>query len=324
LAKYKRQDFMMRYAFDEFWPLVGGLPDNEALPYLGALIAELAYRHVPTFEFDAAKRAQLVVPSAAYRSIISGGAATNIEPALRDSDIQSFVVADRFVIAVGLAARDMLFVGFRGTVYLYDWRINLDAPLTPVASVFPTTLGSLLWPGTGRLHRGFTEEAVRIALKIRTEADKLGAPFKHVHLAGHSLGGAVAAIAEGLLTSVGDIKSTQIFGAPRYADTGHYYSRRTDPPIHFARKGDIVPAVPPRRMGYADHPRELDTNLNESVSGRQLRGAYFLWRSALFLAKRFKHHDIDGYRREIGNACGVKLADCELTDHRKLTDVKGA
>ncbi|GLS32028.1 Lipase (class 3) [Mesorhizobium albiziae] len=311
----------VQYSFDEFWSLVNGLSsDQRALPYVCALASELAYHHVPQFEIDAPKRAKLVVPCAAYRAIAAAGTATNVFTVLRERDLaRAFVAVDRFVIAAGFAVGDKLFVGFRGTAFLFDWRINLSAPLVPVAGVFPTTLGALLWPGAGRLHRGFAEEAVRIAIKIREEAEKIGGPFSKVYLCGHSLGGAVAAIAEGLLYPLGDIEPTHIFGAPRYADVSHYYSRRTAPPLQFKRAGDIVPAVPSRRMGYADHPREFDTQGREDPTLRDRTGAYFLWRTSLFAARSFEPHSMEGYRKELGIACGAKLAAQELTDRGKLT-----
>ena len=297
------------------------MPSNHrAVPYLCALVAELAYYHVPQFEIDAPKRAKLVVPSAAYRTIISAGLPTSVLQYLQEGDFTSFVAIDRRVVAVGVVADNKLFVGFRGTAFLFDWRINLRAPLIPVAGIgIPTFSNSWLWPGAGHLHRGFAEEAVRLSVRITEEVAKLGSGrFNEVYLSGHSLGGAVAAISENLLLTVGGLRPTHIFGAPRYADVAHCYSKFGAPPLQFKRDGDIVPAVPPKRLGYADHPSEYDTQGNQRPTLRDSLGAHFVWRASLFAARRLKPHFMEGYRGELGKACGAALADQQLTDHTKV------
>lgn len=310
----------MNYALDEFWRLLNDRSSQDNVrTYLCALVAELAYHHVPQFEIDEGpKRAKLVVPSDSYRRIVTAGVATNVIAYLQGLDLaRAFVAVDRAVIAVGFVAGDRLFIGFRGTAFLFDWRINLTAPLIPVFRGLG--LEGLLWPGVGRLHRGFAEEAVRISAKVREEVSKLtNQPVREVYLCGHSLGGAVAAISEGLLGSIGN-SSIRIFGAPRYADAGHYFSKRGILPLQVKRAGDIVPATPPKRLGYADHPREYDTRGNQHATLHNPFARSFLWCAALFLGKAFEPHNMEGYRRELGAACGAEFADQPLSDYEKLT-----
>jgi lipase (class 3) len=302
----------MTYAFDEFWPLVRG-PSRDGLPtYLCALVAELAYYHVPQFEIDAPKRAKLLVPSEGYRRIVTAGIPTDVR---QTGFERAFVAEDRGVIAIGFAEGDKLFIGFRGTAFLFEmWRINLRTPLVAVGQPW------MGWPWftTGRLHRGFAEEAMRISIIIRAEIEKLGgASPKEVYVSGHSLGGAVAAISAGLLGIEYDRISTEMFGAPRYADAAYYFSHINRPPLQIKRDGDIIPTLPPKWMGYADHPREFDTRGNPSPA---LYDRWpWLWRFALFSGTKCKPHWIEGYRQELGSRCKIPSASQPLTNHKKLT-----
>jgi predicted lipase len=113
----------------------------------------------------------------------------------------------------------------------------------------------------GRFHKGFAEEAVRIAVRIWQEiANWPKQDIKEVILSGHSLGGAVAAICEPLLwwRLANRCQQTQsvILGAPRYCDVAAQYSQLNFP-IQIKRSGDMVPTIPPRALGYADCPWEF-------------------------------------------------------------------
>src|ERR1043165_3908976 len=127
----------MRYAFDEIRTLVSKIPQpvsprDPTARYVAALFAELAYYHVPQFEIDAGKRA-LVVPCEAYRAIVRAGVATDIAAVIRGLDFPGgFVVVERGRVAVGLPIGRILFIGFRGTKFLFDWRVNLRHELVHV------------------------------------------------------------------------------------------------------------------------------------------------------------------------------------------------
>jgi hypothetical protein len=85
-----------------------------------------------------------------------------------------------------------------------------------------------------------------------------GLEDRRIFLSGHSLGGAVAALARNS-TSLWRA-TTCIFGAPRYADLTAYAVFPGPPPLHVRRPADLVPAVPPRRRGYVDHPYDFRTS----------------------------------------------------------------
>ncbi|MGB6493475.1 MAG: hypothetical protein WBE62_12225 [Methylocella sp.] len=286
--------------------------------YICALIAELAYYHVPQFEIDSKKRA-MIVPCEGYRTIVARGVATDIGVYLQGLDFpDAFVVVDRGVIAVGLLLNGLLFIGFRGTKFLFDWRINLRAPLVTVSSDFVRGPFRADY-SRGRIHRGFAEEAVRISARILDVLrDKGVTQVDHVFLAGHSLGGAVAALSERLLRFDG--LSTIVFGTPRYCDVSEYYTSLRGPPTQIARSGDIIPFVPPRSFGYADHPYEFNTSGTPVIrSFVQSSVPFFIWRLALFVGKFFEPHSMEMYRRELGIAASVPFSDKALAPYETLT-----
>jgi len=154
----------MKYAIDELWDCINKLkfpvgPRDPHAMYVSALLSELTYLYVPQQEIDDKKRA-IVVPCDDYQAIVRLGAATTPLGYLRgEGDFaNAFVIESRGAIAVGIAAKGLLFIAFRGTQFLYDWRINLTARLTNFWS-HPLFFG-------GRVHWGFAEEAVRISHRI--------------------------------------------------------------------------------------------------------------------------------------------------------------
>lgn len=308
----------MPYAFDEFRDLARKLPDpisvtDPTAMYLCALVSELAYYHVPQFEIEARKRAQLI-PCTAHAEIIKAQVTTNLLLYLQELDFQkeAFVVVDRSVIAVAIAVRNILFIGFRGTLFLYDWRINLDSSLYELSSRRNHMDGR----SGGRAHRGFAEESIRIMKKIHAAIEERQLDFNHIVLTGHSLGGAVASLSKLHRCQ----ESVCTLGAPRYCDVGfldHQYYR--DLPVQVQRPGDIVPLLPPRWMGYADHPVAVNTSGKPDMSARNSSSVpMFLWQAALFVGRRFQQHDIGAYRRELGYTANAPGADDSLAPYGKL------
>jgi len=268
--------------------------------YLCSLISELAYYHVPQWEIDGKKRAKLI-PCEAYQQIVARGVPTTPGEVLRKLDFgATFVVEDRGVIAVGLATNRLLFIGFRGTQFLFDWKINLRCRLAPFN---PRVLGRppfLIGTASGRVHRAFAEEAMRISTRIidAIRDTNLG-DIDHVFMTGHSLGGAVAAISESFIRIAST--STCLLAAPRYADFSAYATNPDGPPTQIRRPGDIVPTVPPKSFGYIDHPYEFTTAGKPYLDPKEyssLPGALLRW--SRFLAGGFEAHSVEAYRRELG------------------------
>jgi hypothetical protein len=303
--------------------LVNGLSDpiDDRKPtarYVCALVSELAYYYVPQWEVDRQKRAKLI-PCDTYQMIVAGGAPTNLVDVFTRLELGgAFVVEGRGSIAVGVALNRLLFVGFRGTQFLFDWRVNLRSRLVPMGAP-PTLRGPFPQDSYGRLHSGFGEEAMRISSRVIDAVRDSGlGPIDHVFLSGHSLGGAVAAIADNFIRIARS--SVCIFGAPRYSDLSAYRALPFGPPTHIRRPGDIMPTVPPRSLGYADHPYESttagSTYIDPTPYGTAL-GGFLRW--AQFLASGFRPHSIEEYRRELGSTAHATGARLPLTPLEGLT-----
>lgn len=140
----------------------------------------------------------------------------------------------------------------------------------------------------------------------------------HVFLTGHSLGGAVAAISENFIRVAPT--SVCIFGSPRYADLSAYASLPDGPPAQVRRPGDVVPTVPPKLFGYADHPYEFGTNGTTYIDPASYSSAFggcIRW--VQFLAGHFEPHSIELYRYELGATAGASAASKPLIPTEKLT-----
>jgi hypothetical protein len=81
------------------------------------------------------------------------------------------------------------------------------------------------------------------------------------------------------------------------------------------RRGDEVPTVPPRMLGYADHPLVLSPDGTAFV-GPTLAGKLVAWPK--FVARFFHQHSIETYRRELGRAAGANGWNKRLTDFARL------
>lgn len=316
---------MYEYAIYEAQSLVRGLPspiDNRSptVRYLCALFSELAYYHIPQWELDDKKRAKLI-PCEVYRALVAGtgGSSSGVAIDFQSLDLpRGFVVADRGVVAVGMVLNRLLFIGFRGTQFLFDWKVNLRSKLVPVNAGFHLRPPFIFNTVCGRLHSGFSEEAARISIRVlEAIRDANFGEIDHVFLTGHSLGGAVAAISENFIKVAPT--SVCILGAPRYSDFSAYISLSHSPPAQVRRAGDVVPTVPPKAFGYADHPYEFTTSGTEYVDPAPYSlkfGGLIRWFQ--FLAGRFEPHDIEAYRNELGATAGAQGAMAPLTPVERL------
>ena len=139
-------------------------------------MSELAYYHIAKWEVDEKRRAKLV-PCDGFQELIRRGQSTDVERLLAQQEVRSFAVADRAVVAVGVAGPDVLFIGFRGTCELFDWGVNLRAELVAVDSRWRIEPPGLAVRTEGRVHRGFAKEALEITglARPRHEGDGMEA-----------------------------------------------------------------------------------------------------------------------------------------------------
>ena len=113
-----------------------------------------------------------------------------------------------------------------------------------------------------------------------------------------------------------------MFGAPRYCDLAAYESRFSSyksAPTQIQRPGDIVPLVPPRAFGYANHPLQFDTKGNHAFN--QLGSPRWprLLRLAIpFFREGCEAHSMESYRHELGDTANISSADVGLAPYEKL------
>jgi len=120
-------------------------------------------------------------------------------------------------------------VVFRGTTDLRDWLTNLRMAPEP-------------WPQGGAVHGGFARALDEVWPDVVAEVQTLELP---VFVTGHSLGGALATLA----AARHPFAAAYTFGAPRVGNAAFYQSLRS--PLHrVVHHRDVVPTLPPRRMGY--------------------------------------------------------------------------
>lgn len=118
---------------------------------------------------------------------------------------------------------------FRGTADLRDWITNVR--------IAPT-----MWPAGGRVHEGFARAATRVHDAMAAALASIDLP---TFVTGHSLGGALATLA----MSQHPFVASYTFGAPRVGDA-EFWQTITQPLYRVVNNGDLVPSLPPRRIGY--------------------------------------------------------------------------
>jgi len=269
------------------WAHVGGTNwTDSAFDWRKAAVSagfsKLAYLAIPNIEFEERGRFKLV-PCKKYLELIAARRSLLTQATLGAADFASpFIIPGELTVTVVARMRDVVFVAVRGTSKLYessaayDWRVNLTA--------IPKPINNSVW-----LHRGFAKAAFdnigtiyeKIAVAVGTDKDV------QVYVAGHSLGGAVAAILANVFTGhftppkfecpvCGELEcdlglrlllpsvhpewslnSAYTFGMPHFGnikavkDIGHS-------PYHVLHLNDVVPTVPPWFLGYAngqdEHP----------------------------------------------------------------------
>ena len=301
-------DDAVQYAFDEFPRLIHRKPSHRpCIEYLCALIAELSYYHVPKLEIDRSRRA-IIVPCEGYKMILRARIPTDVTEYIQDLDGTSFVVTTRRTVAVGLRFGKLLFVGLRGTQFLFDWRINVRGLFVDLSDVWRRRHTGLI------AHRGFLEEAHSMSRKLRPKIREF--PADRVFLAGHSLGGAVASLVRFFLGVPMSTMSTYVFGCPRYSRC-KWLPLSWSTPVNIQRVGDVIPSLPPRSMKYCDPRIRLDTELRDLLRPNAL-GSDLLCRLARCAARRFKPHNVELYRREVGRTSNANLWNARLAPYDRL------
>jgi predicted lipase len=183
--------------------------------------------------------AQRSFPSFAFRRLVASGRSLDATGAIGDGDFPTFAVTTRSSVVIGSVQQDRLFVGIRGTVFFYDWRINLRFRLQPIGN----------WWGAARVHAGFVEEAGRLLPLLQKKLDEFGC-VREIRFAGHSLGAALALLVAPAIRVGERHASATVFGTPRTGNAAAYWSHWPWPvSTHVRRDRDLAP--PSRRNGLA-------------------------------------------------------------------------
>ena len=230
--------------------------------YIASVFSLAAYQHIPAFEIENADRAKLI-PCEEYQTIY---ASRSFEAARRfletqEEGVNFFVVVREYVVVVLAKIRTALFISLRGTQSLYDLFVDLDFRRVS----FPAERGSLI-----RFHQGFFDAVASCFEEVVARAaERVKDDDTAIYITGHSLGGAMAAIMNAEMLAGFHWRSSArrhfsfgrffpracyAFGMPRYGN--HYAVTHLAHPFHVYNERDLIPAVPPRFLGFADCPDE--------------------------------------------------------------------
>lgn len=279
------------------------VPNDPYILYAAALMAEYTYYQILPEELDIArKRARIFVPSQAFEELIASGMSLLL-PQGTFGEMRVFTVYTKNVLATAINVGNCTFIGFRGTIRAYanDRRTNLSIKLVHLEGC--PRVG-------GKYHSGFAEEALRILNLVEAQLVKLGLGASQLILSGHSLGGAIAAVAQCILVGRGaKLVPTITFGAPRFCDKEAIAARNSieHAPVQIRRHGDFAPFVPGRVFGYADPvvqyaPNGMPLKSRASTACELMRSAFSMAATAAGA------HSMERYRTDIEPIVGLSLS----------------
>ncbi|WP_087142808.1 lipase family protein [Crenothrix polyspora] len=286
-----------------------------------AELSSIVYEDVQKYELKKASRIHLFA-SDTYRRLINSGKANSILSSLDESnlDAQFFVVRGRYALILGTCFNNVVILTVRGTVFrrLWDWKANVDAErfyLQGNANLYPFEFGFMKFDDQF-FHRGFFESIVPQLPSITDEIQKRMNSTSDLKIvwAGHSLGGAMAAIGNALCRSdiarrffvermPGSVVGAYTFGMPRYCGLGAISCFAG--PYHVYKAMDIVPTVPLRNMGFVDCCREYEITDTGTVALSERTDTFGMAGHIPKLLSSIEAHSIEGYAGSIANALGV-------------------
>jgi predicted lipase len=288
--------------------------------YVASLISQIAYFHIPEYELKNVKRANLI-PCERYKEMLRNSNRSNIQEIFRNNEIDEFFTVEKlYVIAVVVKIKDVLFISFRGTQNLYDWFTNLDISKS---RLYPDIDNEIYF------HKGFHRAVLSCMYEIYSKIPSRCPNVKYVYITGHSLGGALAAIFHAISKEhichyygyygysrfasryIDDCnKSTKeaeelfknsacyTFGMPRY---GNFWAiQGCENPFHIYNQGDIVPAIPPKILGFDDSLIEYCLTSKKTIDVGNIKGFSFpQFICNLFQGKIVKEHSMENYIERI-------------------------
>ena len=146
-------------------------------------------------------------------------------------------------VCVDLAAQRLI-VAFRGTERIHEWLDDLDFIPAPYAPI----------PGRGTVHQGFQLVYYSIRSCLRNLVQQNGPQCKNLLITGHSLGGALCALAApDLLNDVGTLSPVvYTWAEPRvgHGDFVSFFNTHVNVCSRIMNLWDVVPHLPPDLAGY--------------------------------------------------------------------------
>lgn len=179
-----------------------------------------------------------------------------------ENTVDGFAVTNHalFVVATAYVVRSrcgrLAIVAFRGTepINLASWLTDADV----IAQTLPAR-----WNARGAVHRGFLANLEAVWDEVDRQlgrAPEGGAPVEAIYLTGHSLGGAMAALAAArLLAAPGTaakLRGIYTYGQPAVGDGAFaHWGREAYGAILFRHiyNRDIIPRLPPASTGRFEH-----------------------------------------------------------------------
>ena len=184
--------------------------------------------------------------------------------------------------------QNYLIVCFRGTEMGKEWN-DLKADLRA-------------WPEkekNGRVHKGFNGEVQKVLDRVQITIDQMRHK-KQLYFTGHSLGGAMATIAAGLIK---DVDYLCTFGSPRVG-WNKYVKSISCEHVRYVNNNDIVPSVPPSFLFYRHHGELKYINYHGNIRKMSLwQRIKDQWRGRIMALKKkvpfdgIYDHDIKYYIR---------------------------
>jgi hypothetical protein len=264
------------------WP---GNPGEFDLLKNGAcsVVAHLAYCAIGADERERRIRAK-VIPCRVYQELLAGADFDLIATLGRDDFANVEVVRTKFFVAIIIPVRELLLIGVRGTQFAYDWLIN-------------ARIAKARDRNDNFFHVGFLREgeelAAELALRLGSR-QAIGQGNLGVYFAGHSLGGAVAAVMSNWI----DVDGCYMFGAPRISNSNQLKWRWG--PFATRRYLDIVPHCPPSGFNFVDFYNEKATNGDRFVAANRVERYFFAsWLFSLAINQYPKNHSMERYRLEV-------------------------
>lgn len=155
----------------------------------------------------------------------------------RLTDTQAFIFRkDQHIVLV-----------FRGSQQAADWSTNFKFRMKQFA--FTHTAQEAV-PPQGEVHRGFHDAWQSVEHEVLVQLKRWWTPESQLWVTGHSLGGALAALAATSLEYQGfKVSGLYTFGQPRVGDwafTREVNSRMGDRMFRYVNNNDIVPLIPPQ------------------------------------------------------------------------------